>query len=78
MVFINLHTLEDGGFGKTGAFRKQKSRFSRTKLLRWFTVCQEAAVMPDIGTCRIIQATEKAFNRKYVSTEGCPDCMIFS
>ena len=45
--------------------------FSTIKLLRWFIICQEVAVMPDIGTVlaiQIAQASEKTSNRKYLLT----------
>ena len=43
---------------------------STIKLLRWFIVCQEVTMTPDIGianyTIQIAQASEKASNRNYL------------
>ena len=37
------------------------------KLLRWFIVCQETAVTPDVAlTIPLAQANKKASNRKYL------------
>ena len=71
VVFINLY-WKNVHYEKTGGFCKHKFILSIIKLLKWFIVSQEAAMMPAtvIQTClitiQITQGNDKQSNRKYL------------
>ena len=67
LVFTNIF-WKDGRSGKTGGFCKHKCSSLYNKAVDViYIVCQEVAVVPDVAlTIRIVQASEKASNRKYL------------